>query len=191
MTSVANVLSADLSSDVICISLIRQAITMPRVVLPRPCWSLNMQGTLAGSFFRVSEVEEMLDSADQRPLTCHHVETELWRGSVLAHGEPLPLETLEARLPHLLVKILETDNGLQLHIHVFSLPFQRIFSKCQILELKIFPPLSLSLSLFRQLIIKSNLINFKSAVIFLRLFFAKKFEICLQVVHLVHRGTDI
>ena len=46
--------AADLSSDVICISLMRQAITMPRVVLPLPCWSLNMQGTLAGSFLSVS-----------------------------------------------------------------------------------------------------------------------------------------
>ena len=39
--------------------------------------------------------------------------------------------------------------------------------------------------------IKSNLINFQSAVIFLRFFFAKKFEIGLQVVHLVHGVTDI
>ena len=162
MTSVANVLSADLSSDVICISLIRQAITMPRVVLPRPCWSLNMQGTLAGSFFRVSEVEEMSDSAEQRPLTCHHVETELWRGSVLAHGEPLPLETLEARLPHLLVKILETEDRLQLDIHVFGLPFQGIFSKCQILELKIFPPLSV----FRRLISSPTLLTFRVPLFF-------------------------
>ena len=45
---------ADLSSDVICISLMRQAIPMPRVVLHLPCWSLNMQGTLAGSFLSVS-----------------------------------------------------------------------------------------------------------------------------------------
>ena len=164
-------------------------MTMPRVVLPRPCWSLNMQGTLAGSFLRVSEVRYLSDETRQlSSLTCHHVETKLWRGSVLAHWKSLPLEALEARLPHLLVKILETENRLQLDIHVFRLSFQRIFSKCQILELKTFPPLSLSLSLSN---IESNLINFKSAVIFLRFFFAKKFEICLQIVHLVHGGTDI
>ena len=141
-------LPADLSSDVICISLIRQAITMPSVVRPRPCWSLNMQGTLAGSFLRVSEVRYLSDETRQlSSLTCHHVETKLWRGSVLAHWKSLPLEALEARLPHLLVKILETENRLQLHIQIFRLSFQGIFSKCQILELKTFPPLSLSLSL--------------------------------------------
>ena len=142
------VLTAHLSSEVICISLMRQAMTMPRVVLPRPCWSLNMHGTLAGSFLRVSEGRRdvrLQHYIITSPLTCHHVKTKLGRSSVLAHRKSIPLEALEARLPHLLVKILETDNGLQLHIHVFSLPFQRIFSKCQILELKIFPQLSLSL----------------------------------------------
>ena len=159
---------------------------MPSVVRPRPCWSLNMQGTLAGSFFRVSEVQIITVQPVSQSLTCHHVETELRRSSVLAHWKSFRLETLEARLPHLLVKILETENRLQLHIQIFRLSFQGIFSKCQILEFKIFPPLHLWSNN-----IESNLINFESAVIFLRFLFAEKFEICLQIVHLVHGGADI
>ena len=46
---------SNLSSVVICISLTRQAIIIPREVLPLPCWSLKMQGTLAGTFFKMSE----------------------------------------------------------------------------------------------------------------------------------------
>ena len=38
----------------ICISLMRHAMTMPRVVRPRPCWSLKIQGTLAGVSFSIS-----------------------------------------------------------------------------------------------------------------------------------------
>ena len=49
-----NIIEAHLSSVVIWISLMRQAIIMPRVVLPLPIWSEKMQGVEAGSFFSIS-----------------------------------------------------------------------------------------------------------------------------------------
>ena len=67
-------------------------------------------------------------------LTCHHVKAELRRRPVLAHGNSPGLETLMARLPHVLIQILQTLDLLGLHLHLVKLPLKRVFMETLILE---------------------------------------------------------